>query len=93
MTETELSDGLKRLDEFVVELREKGGLNRPWGCSGHGCYDTVVQDLTVLVDYEYGIRVGVYGPNYPDAHEPIELLDDPTVDEVKQMLERVTQNG
>jgi hypothetical protein len=95
MSETQLSDELKRLDEFVVELREKGGLNRPWGYSGHGCYDTTVRDLTVLVDYEDdGIRVGVYGPDYPEDHEPLEtLLEDPTVAEVKEMLERVTQNG
>ena len=81
---SEMSD-LKRLDEFVAELREKGGLNRPWGYSGHGCYDTVVQDLTVLVDYEDGIRVGVYA-NYPAEHDPIGWLEEPSVDEVKKMI-------
>ncbi len=94
MTETRLSDELKRLDEFVVELREKGGLNRPWGYSGHGCYDTVFRDFTVLVDLDDdGIRVGVYGPDYPDpdAHAPLDILyEGPTVAEVKDMLERVT---
>lgn len=77
---------LKRLDEFVAELKD-AGLNRPWGYD-RGCYDTVVRDLTVLVDYERpeGIRVGVYA-NYPAEHDPIGWLEDPSVPEVREMID------